>query len=181
MWKLDYLKLNRRTQEWFLHISKYPRDIQGWFHYEPELDWHVGCVHNCVFILCNSVYSSPSGSSVHGILQEEYCSGLPCLPPEDLPDPGIEPTSPVSPATAGWAAWEAPDWHTGPHQSQSDLPLGGPGPPWWWTPRRSLPESAEAICENLYCFRTVSRTLGFHFSLHTQLFASFQAFSSLRG
>ena len=28
----------------------------------------------------------------------EYWSGLPFLPPGDLPDPGIEPVSPVSPA-----------------------------------------------------------------------------------
>ena len=26
---------------------------------------------------------------------QEYWSGLPCPPPEDLPDPGIEPRSPV--------------------------------------------------------------------------------------
>ena len=28
---------------------------------------------------------------------EEYWSGLPCLPPGDLPDPGIETAFPVSP------------------------------------------------------------------------------------
>ena len=38
------------------------------------------------------------GSSVHRILQQEYWSGLPFLSPGDLPDPGIKPTSPVSPA-----------------------------------------------------------------------------------
>ena len=30
--------------------------------------------------------------------RQEYWSGLPCPPPGDLPDPGIKPTSPVSPA-----------------------------------------------------------------------------------
>ena len=30
-----------------------------------------------------------------GILQQEYWSGLPCFPPGDLPNPGIEPRSPV--------------------------------------------------------------------------------------
>ena len=30
-----------------------------------------------------------------GILQQEYWSGLPCSPPGDLPNPGIEPRSPV--------------------------------------------------------------------------------------
>ena len=42
-------------------------------------------------------YSLPD-SSVHGILQEEYWSGLPCPPPGDLPDPEIEPMSPVASA-----------------------------------------------------------------------------------
>ena len=44
--------------------------------------------------LCNLTECSPSGSSVHGILQQVYCSGLPCPPPGDLPDPGIKPVSP---------------------------------------------------------------------------------------
>ena len=33
--------------------------------------------------------------------RQEYWSGLPCPPPGDLPDPGIEPTSLVSPVLAG--------------------------------------------------------------------------------
>ena len=33
--------------------------------------------------------------------RQEYWSGLPCPPPGDLPDPGIEPTSLMSPALAG--------------------------------------------------------------------------------
>ena len=32
---------------------------------------------------------------------EEYGDGLPCPPPGDLPDPGIEPVSLMSPALAG--------------------------------------------------------------------------------
>ena len=46
-------------------------------------------------ILCNPVDSSPPGSYVHGILQQEYRSGLPFPSPEDLPDPGIELGSPA--------------------------------------------------------------------------------------
>ena len=49
-----------------------------------------------------------------GFSRQKYCSGLPCSPPGDLPDPGIECTSLVSPASAGGflttsAIWEAPD------------------------------------------------------------------------
>ena len=44
--------------------------------------------------LCN-----PMGSLVSmGFSRQEYWSGLPCPPPGDLCDPGIEPKSPVSPA-----------------------------------------------------------------------------------
>ena len=48
-----------------------------------------------------------------GILQPRYWSGLPCPPPGDLPDPGIELTSLLSPALASGfftacATWEAP-------------------------------------------------------------------------
>ena len=48
-----------------------------------------------------------------GFSRQEYWSGLPCPPPRDLPDPGIEPGSLPSPALAGGfftinATWEAP-------------------------------------------------------------------------
>ena len=36
-----------------------------------------------------------------GFSRQEYWSGLPFPPPRDLPDPGIKPTSPTSPALAG--------------------------------------------------------------------------------
>ena len=36
-----------------------------------------------------------------GFSRQEYWNGLPCPPPEDLPDPGIEPESLASPALAG--------------------------------------------------------------------------------
>ena len=38
-----------------------------------------------------------------GFSRQEYWSGLPCPPPVDLPDPGIEPGSLMSPATALWS------------------------------------------------------------------------------
>ena len=36
-----------------------------------------------------------------GFSRQEYWSGLPCPPPGDLPNPGIKPMSPASPALAG--------------------------------------------------------------------------------
>jgi len=35
---------------------------------------------------------------VHGVLQARILEWLPCCPPGDLPDPVIEPASPVPPA-----------------------------------------------------------------------------------
>ena len=53
-------------------------------------------------VLCDSMDCSLLASSVHwisrqeywsGISRQEYWSGLPCLPPGDLPHPGIKPES----------------------------------------------------------------------------------------
>ena len=51
--------------------------------------------------LCKPMDCSPPGSSVHEILQQEYWSGLSFPPPGDLLDPGIIPSSLMSPASAG--------------------------------------------------------------------------------
>ena len=42
--------------------------------------------------------------------RQEYWSGLPFSSPGDLPDPGIEPVSPASPALAGEFFTTAPPW-----------------------------------------------------------------------
>ena len=47
----------------------------------PTLSDHIDC--------------SPSGSSVHGILQARIMSELSCPPPGDLSNPGIKPRSPT--------------------------------------------------------------------------------------
>ena len=49
--------------------------------------------------LCHPMDCSLPGSSVHGSLRQEYCSGLPFPSPGDCPDPGIEPAPPASPAS----------------------------------------------------------------------------------
>ena len=41
--------------------------------------------------LCDPMDCSPSGPLSMGFPRQEYWSGLPFLPPGDLPDPGIEP------------------------------------------------------------------------------------------
>ena len=67
------------------------------------------CVYVCVCVkplqlcptLCEPMDHSPSGSSVHGIIQARILkNGLPCPSPGVLPDAGIKPTSLVSPVLA---------------------------------------------------------------------------------
>ena len=58
-------------------------------------------VQSRFFALYNPIDCSLPGSSDHGILQARILSGLPCPPPGDLPNPGIEPASFTSPALAG--------------------------------------------------------------------------------
>ena len=74
-----------------------------------------------------------------GFSRQEYWSGFPCPPPGDLPDPGMEPASLMSPALAGGffttgAAWGACCASKEPHRSRCEL-LGGAmglnGGPWW--------------------------------------------------
>ena len=52
-------------------------------------------------VLCDPMIYSPPDSSVHGIFQQEYWSGLPFPPSGDLPYPGIKPKSVTSSALAG--------------------------------------------------------------------------------
>ena len=47
--------------------------------------------------LCDPWTAAHQAPLSMGILQQEYWSGLPLPIPGDLPDPGIETTSPVSP------------------------------------------------------------------------------------
>ena len=59
------------------------------------------CATQSCPIPCDPMDCTPPGSSVHWISRQEYWTGLPFPSPEDLPDPGIEPPSLVSPALAG--------------------------------------------------------------------------------
>ena len=51
--------------------------------------------------LCNPMDPMHQASLFTGFSRQEYWSALPLPIPGDLPDPGIQPTSPVSPALAG--------------------------------------------------------------------------------
>ena len=90
---------------YFQNLEWYP------VHSACVLTW-FSCVQLCVMlwiVACQVLLSV-------GFSRQEYGSGLPCTPPGDLPNPGIEPTSLKSPALAGRffttsATWEACPMH----------------------------------------------------------------------
>ena len=45
--------------------------------------------------LCNPMDCDLPGSSIHGISMARILARMPCPPPGDLPDPGIEPVAPA--------------------------------------------------------------------------------------
>ena len=57
----------------------------------------VQSLQSCL-TLGDSVDCGTPGSSAKGFFRQEYQSGLLCPLPEDLPDPGMEPVSLMSPA-----------------------------------------------------------------------------------
>ena len=85
-------------------------------HIANEIPCISACVHakwlqSCMTV-CDGVDCSLTGSSVHGILRQEYWSGFPWPPPVDLLDPGIKLVSLLSAALADGffttsAAWES--------------------------------------------------------------------------
>ena len=65
----------------------------------------AGCVHakslqSCL-TLCDHMDVTHQAPLSMGFSRQEYWSELPCPPPGDLPEPGIKPRSPMSPALAG--------------------------------------------------------------------------------
>ena len=74
------------------------RIVQG-----ENMQWAEQCpvyvlrCFNCIRLFATNGLQ-PTRLLYVGFSRQEYYSGLPCLPPWDLPDPGIEPMSLMSPA-----------------------------------------------------------------------------------
>ena len=92
----------------------------SWFDSCYHKHWGTKCwetnqpqmPQTCVYVLCVSTLSpvqlfvtpwtvAHQAPLSMGFSRQESWSGLPCSPPGDLPDPGIEPESLVSPALTG--------------------------------------------------------------------------------
>ena len=66
-----------------------------------EFGGEYSVAHSCP-TLCDSMYCSPSGPFVHGILQERILEWVAIPSSRGFPDPGMETESPaLSPALAG--------------------------------------------------------------------------------
>ena len=106
----------------------------SWFNFLLEALPPI--MHLCVLKLlqscptfCNPTDYTRKAPASMGFSRLEYWSGLPCPPPGDPPDPGIEPTSLLFPALTGGffttrATWEVPYIGTGKfYFIQTYLPL----------------------------------------------------------
>ena len=72
------------------------KPVASWKSLRISPDWISLCP-----TLCHPMECSPPGSFVHGILQARILEWEAISSSRDLPNPGIEPASPVSPALSG--------------------------------------------------------------------------------
>ena len=86
-------------------------------NFQARILVHVKLLQSCP--LCVAVWTVAHQALLSiGFSRQEYWSGLPCPPPWDLPNPGIEPKSLTSTALAGRffttsATWEAQEYWSG--------------------------------------------------------------------
>ena len=83
-----------------IYLSRSPNfTLSPWFNVLYTLWVYAKWLQSCP-TLWNPMDCSPQLPLSKGFSRQEYWSGLPCPPPVDLPDPGIEPASLMSPAIA---------------------------------------------------------------------------------
>ena len=107
MWSIEkFLNYNQPICAFFF-LNKWPYKYLGvfkdniWKSYSCSVYAYVFIINIlislCVLSCFSSVWACQAPLSM-GFSRQEYYSGLPCPPPGDLPDPGIEPESLMSPA-----------------------------------------------------------------------------------
>ena len=85
---------------WFINPEAFQKTLSLLDFYRGFITYmHAESLQSCL-TFCNPIDCSPLGFSVCRILQQECWSGLPFPPSGDLPNPGIEPVSLMSPALA---------------------------------------------------------------------------------
>ena len=92
-----------------IHLSN-PQE-SAWASNSDQLPWCCCCCCLVTSVMSDPMqpYATHQAPLSMGFSRQEYWSGLPCLPPGDLPEPGIEPGSPALQADVfyHWAPREA--------------------------------------------------------------------------
>ena len=125
------------------------------------------CAQSCPALLwCHGLY--PARSSVVGAFRQEYWSGLPFPSPGDLPDPGTEPTFPLSPIMQAYSLPTEPIVFPKYSASKQGNRSGSRGfsRPLWYPAQKGLShgglipvDSRPFISETQSCQKKVSFTL----------------------
>ena len=90
-------------------MSQAPTLLKGQLYLHASLVLYGMVAHLCP-TLCDPMDCSPPGSSVHGIFQARILEWLLLPPPDNLPYPGIEPASVMSPALASGCFTTSTTW-----------------------------------------------------------------------
>ena len=98
--QLSVLKIYGRVLWWLTTVSAfqfqmYFRGFLFGFFFPKNVFQGVFQSYLTLATTWTVVHKAPLSMGFSG---QEYWSGLPCSPPGDLPNPGIEPVSPVTPA-----------------------------------------------------------------------------------
>ena len=99
---------------------------------------HINITHyvcQVASVMSNPLQPYGPGSSVHGILQTRILEWVAGPSSRDLPDPGIEPASLMSPALAGEFFTTSTTWEAPLNVSPTQLPLARSAKGLWPLPR----------------------------------------------
>ena len=93
------------------YTPRKPSILEKYSIYPGENSISIMCVLS--HFSCDRLFATPWTVARQAPLsRQEYWSGLPCPPPGDLPNPGTEPESLVSPAMAGRFFTTSVTWET---------------------------------------------------------------------
>ena len=112
--------------------------------------------------------------------RQEYCSGLSCPAPRDLPDPGVEPTSLASSAVTGRFFTTSTSWEA--HCCSVEKLCWLFATPWTAAARLPCPSLPLRVCSNSgplsrWCYLTISPSIA-PLILLPSIFPSIRVFSN---
>ena len=116
LWELDTIWILLLCENW-INLNYVNRFIMLFrpiifFHFSMQCSAHS--LQSCLN-LCHPQTAAHQAPLSMGFSGQDYWSGLPCPPPRDLPDPGIEPKSLTSPPLAGGFFTTSTIWEASVH------------------------------------------------------------------